>query len=162
MMKYFGCITLLAVATFTAWGSDWPQFRGADGQGHADASNLPIQWSKTQNIVWEQPIPGAGWSSPIILQQRVYLTTAVQAMGGGNQSLRVICLDTHTGKILWNTEAFSVAASGAHTKNSHASPTPVTDGSRIYAHFGHYGTAALDLKGQVVWRNTSLKYPSAH
>lgn len=121
-----------------------------------------MEWSATQNIVWQQPIPGAGWSSPIIHQQRLYLTTAVQPAGGGNQSLRMLCLDTHTGKILWSTEVFSTAASGAHSKNSHASPTPVTDGERIYVHFGHYGTAALDLNGKVVWRNASLKYSPVH
>jgi len=142
--------------------ADWPQFRGPDGQGHSPARDLPVEWSTNRNIAWQQSIPGSGWSSPIIYNQRLYLTTAVPKEGGGDQSLRVLCLDTHTGRMLWNTEVFSVAAVRGHTKNSHASPTPLTDGERLYVHFGQYGSAALDLKGRVLWRNTSLKYPPVH
>jgi outer membrane protein assembly factor BamB len=161
-MKYLGCIALFGVAAITANSADWPQFRGPDGQGHSNARQLPTEWSVTKNMAWRQPISGAGWSSPIIYRGRLYLTAAVQPAGAGNQSLRTLCLDTHTGKTLWSTEVFSSPATGAHSKNSHASPTAVTDGDKIYVHFGHYGTAALNLNGKVVWQNASLKYPSVH
>lgn len=159
-------ITWLAIVSslLNALGTraaDWPQFRGPGGQGHAEARQLPLEWSPTKNIAWAQEIPGAGWSSPIIYQQRIYLTTAVPAEGG-KQSLRGLCLDTHTGKIIWSTEVFSVTPVRGHQKNSHASATPITDGERLYVHFGSGGTAALDLNGKVLWRNTSLKYSPVH
>ena len=156
---------LLIFATFVSFSmraADWPQFRGPNGQGHADVRDLPTEWSLAQNIVWREEIPGGGWSSPIIQRGRIYLTTAVQSSSGGTLSLRVLCLDTHTGKTLWNTQVFSTSPVQGHQKNSHASPTPITDGDRIYAHFGPYGTAALGLNGQILWHNTSLKYSSVH
>lgn len=153
-----GALSWLAPAVHA---HDWPQFRGPDGQGHAEVKNLPTRWDTVQNVAWRQEIPGAGWSSPIFDQQQIYLTTAV-APAGGNQSLRALGLDAHTGKLIWSTEVFSVTPGTIHSKNSQASPTPVTDGQRLYVHFGPYGTAALDLRGKVLWRNTSLKYPPVH
>jgi outer membrane protein assembly factor BamB len=157
--------SLAAAAMFISLGihgADWAQFRGPDGQGRADVRDLPTEWSPSHNVVWREEIPGSGWSSPIIQRARLYLTTAVQPAGGGNLSLRALCLDTHTGKVIWSTEVFSVPPVQGHQKNSHASPTPIIDGNRLYVHFGPYGTAALDLNGKVVWRNTSLKYSSVH
>ncbi len=156
-------LAALVVLTATrAGGNDWPQFRGPGGQGHAEASRLPMIWSPNKNVVWKREIPGAGWSSPILQNGRVYLTTAVRPAEGGALSLRALCLEVPTGKTIWSTEVFSVTSVGAHQKNSHASPTPVTDGARLYVHFGQYGTAALDLNGKVAWRNTELKYPPVH
>ena len=159
-MKPFALFALGALFPLAATAADWPQFRGPDGQGSSNAGPVPVEWSTTKNIAWRQPISGAGWSSPIIHRDRLYLTTALAPAGGGDQSLRTLCLDTHTGKVLWDSEVFSAAPVAAHSKNSHASPTPVTDGDRIYVHFGPYGTAALDFKGNVLWRNTSLKFSS--
>jgi outer membrane protein assembly factor BamB len=161
-LNRFYLAVLPAFISLAAHGADWPQFRGPDGQGHADVRDLPREWSTMHNVTWREEIPGNGWSSPIIQNARIYLTTAVQSSNGGNLSLRALCLDTHTGKTLWNTEIFSTPAVQGHQKNSHASATPVTDGVRLYTHFGSYGTAALDLKGKVLWRNTSLKYSSVH
>lgn len=141
--------------------ADWPQFRGPDGQGHANVRHLPTEWSTVKNFTWRQEIPGQGWSSPIVQREQIFLTTAV-VVDGGNLSLRALSPDTHSGKILWSTEVFSVTPIQGHQKNSHASPTPVTDGERLYVHFGPYGTAALDLNGKVLWRNTTLKYPPVH
>ena len=155
-------VSALSWLAFAVHAHDWPQFRGPDGQGHAEVKNLPTRWDAVQNVAWRQEIPGAGWSSPILDQQKIYLTTAVAPAGGGNQSLRALCLDTHTGKTIWNAEVFSVTPVAGHSKNSQASPTPVTDGQRLYVHFGPYGTAALDLQGKILWRNTSLKFPPVH
>ncbi len=143
-----------------AIASDWPEFRGPNGQGHATAASLPIEWSSTKNIAWKKPIPGRGWSSPILVQGKIILTTAVP--DGNQQSLRVICLDQATGNRLWNVEVFRHATVRIHRKNSHASPTPLSDGERIYVHFGTHGTAALDFKGEVLWRNKELKYRPVH
>lgn len=156
---------ILSVASGVA--TDWPQFRGPTGQGLVEQGRLPVEWSTSKNVAWKQPIPGRGWSSPIIHDGRVYLTTAVSAGAGsrGDHLLQAICLDAKTGKIAWQREIFrqSAASSPAiHSKNSHASPTPVTDGQRLYVHFGHQGTAALDLNGKVLWKNTGLKYQPVH
>jgi outer membrane protein assembly factor BamB len=131
---------------------DWPEFRGPTGQGHAGNQNLPTHWSSTRNIAWKQTIPGRGWSSPIVSAGRIYLTTSVPAADSRNldQSLQALCLDSRTGKILWQREVIhqnQAMAVPVHSKNSHASPTPLVRDGRLYVHFGHQGTACLDLDG---------------
>jgi outer membrane protein assembly factor BamB len=159
-------LTFAAALTVSSAQSDsWPEFRGPTGQGVSAARNLPVEWSSTKNVAWKQTIPGKGWSSPVLVAGRIYLTSAVEAEAASTLSLRAICLESTTGKIRWNTE---VCASGAgqethiHNKNSHASPTPIVRADRIYVHFGPQGTACLDLDGKVVWRNTSIHYPPVH
>ena len=144
--------------------ADWPEFRGPTGQGTSTARNLPLRWGRdSKNIAWQQAVPGRGWSSPALQGGRLYLTAAVTPEGQGNPSLRALCLDAATGKILWDKEVFAhTGPTGIHSKNSHASPTPLVEGARLYAHFGHQGTACLDLDGQVLWRSTTLKYPPVH
>jgi outer membrane protein assembly factor BamB len=96
---------------------------------------------------------------------RVFLTTAVPVKGGKDQSLRALCLDAEKGTVFWETEVFLQDGSKApriHSKNSHASPTPLTDGKRLFVHFGHQGTACLDLAGKVLWRNRELRYAPVH
>ncbi|MSU20882.1 MAG: serine/threonine protein kinase [Pedosphaera sp.] len=154
----------LSVASL-ARTEDWPEFRGPTGQGHSTALNLPTEWSNTNNVAWKQPIPGQSWSSPIVHRGHIYLTAAVPVDGSFGYSLRALCLDAATGKLLWNEEAFgppSAKAPQIHSKNSHASPTPIVEGDRLYVHFGHLGTACLDLNGKVLWRNTSLNYEPVH
>jgi outer membrane protein assembly factor BamB len=157
-------IGLLASHRF-AHAEDWLEFRGPTGQGHYAGKNLPITWSKTQNVAWQQPLPGHGWSSPIVIQGRVYLTTALAIDGSEDRSLCALCLDASSGKLLWQTEVFrqdGASAPRIHPKNSHASPTPISDGKRLFVHFGHQGTACLDLDGNVLWRNTELRYAPVH
>jgi outer membrane protein assembly factor BamB len=142
---------------------DWPEFRGPDGQGISNARNVPVNWSSSSNIVWRAEIPGRGWSSPVLRRGRLYVTSAVMPAENGNPSLRALCLDAGNGKILWDTEVFvHTGSTYIHNKNSHASPTPLVEGDRLYVHFGHQGTACLDLDGKVLWRNTSLKYSPIH
>jgi outer membrane protein assembly factor BamB len=148
-----------------ARGDDWPEFRGPTGQGHYVGKPLPVEWSTTKNVVWKQPIPGTGWSSPVIWKGRIYLTSAVAVPGSKDLSLQAICVDAEKGKLLWQAEVFrpdAAASPRIHKKNSHASPTPLTDGKRLYVHFGHQGTAALDLDGKVLWRNQELGYAPVH
>ena len=145
---------------------NWPQFRGPDGQGHSSAVNLPTEWSDTKNALWQTPIPGEGWSSPVVWGGRIFLTTAVPSDEVKNQySLRTLCLAGDTGKVLWDVEVFKETPKTTqriHNKNSHASPTPVTDGKHLFVHFGAHGTACLTLDGKIVWRNRDLEYPMNH
>ncbi len=154
-------LTFLRVAAGT---TDWPEFRGPTGQGLSSATHLPIHWAADTNIVWQAALPGQGWSSPILVGTRLYLTTAVKDAGGA-LSLRVLCLEAADGKVRWDREVFRHSADalpGIHGKNGQASPTPVFRDGRIYAHFGHLGTAALDADGKIVWQQTGLKYVPVH
>jgi outer membrane protein assembly factor BamB len=163
----FGFVGLVSVAaTVVGWGADWYQFRGPTADGQAGAARLPVHWSRTENIVWRQEIPGKGWSSPVIAQGRIFLTTAVPQGNQGDHSLRALCLEAATGKVLWDVEVFhqdGASAPRIHPKNSHASPTPVVDDGQLFVHFGHMGTACLDTQtGRCLWRQQSLRYQPVH
>jgi outer membrane protein assembly factor BamB len=158
---------LVTAAAVVARSEDWPEFRGPTGQGLAQATALPVQWDLTQNVRWKVRVPGKGWSSPIVMQGRVFLTTAVPSGEDPprQQSLRALCLDAATGEILWNVEVFvKVMAPGEtiNAKNSFASPTPITDGKFVFVHFGSDGTACLNGDGKRVWTNDRLRYNSVH
>ncbi len=146
--------------------ADWLEFRGPDGTGHYKGAPLPTAWGPEKNVAWKTPIPGAGWSSPIALRGKLILTTAVStdAEEKPDYELRALCIDAATGKIDWNELVFveKAAAPRPHKKNSHASPTAVSDGERIFVHFGHIGTAALDLTGKVLWKNDKHPYSPVH
>lgn len=133
---------------------DWPEFRGPSGQGTSDERGLPLTWSETKNVRWKVAIPGSGWSSPVIQGDRIWLTTATE----DGKSLRAISVDRSTGAILQNIEVFRSKQNALkNKKNSHASPTPVLEGDRIYLHFGAQGTACLTQSGEIVWK-TRLEY----
>jgi outer membrane protein assembly factor BamB len=147
-----------------AWASEWPEFRGPTADGISTAKNVPTQWSATEHVAWKKAIPGEGWSSPVVVDGKIYLTTAV-GKDPEPISLRAMCVDASDGHVVWDTEVFKPDASVAReiqSKNSLASPTPIVSGDRVYVHFGHMGTAALDLAGNVVWRQSSVTYHPQH
>jgi outer membrane protein assembly factor BamB len=159
--------TTLLVSSILPLGvcaEDWSQFRGPEGQGHSSAVGLPTHWTATQNVRWKTPIPGKAWSSPIAFGNQIFLTTAVPA--GKTQSLHALCLEASTGKIAWDVTVFdSLVPSVArqiHAKNSHASPTPITDGEHVFVHFGAHGTACLTTEGTILWKTREIKYQPQH
>lgn len=155
------CVTLLAFVKVAA--AQWPEFRGPTGQGISSARHVPVDWSTNRNVAWKQALRGRGWSSPVLANGRIFLTSSVDKISRPGQSLRVSCRSAATGERLWMTEVFSNEAPYlGHRKNTAASPTPVVAGERIYAHFGELGTACLDLAGNVLWTNRSFSYPSRH
>jgi hypothetical protein len=144
---------VLSLTGLVLSAEDWPQFRGPTGQGHSSEQGLPLEWSETRNVVWKTPVPGRGWSSPVVADGRVWLTTATDTPG---TSLRLVGFDSSTGKESVNVEVFRVRPGPApNPKNSRASPTPIVEGDRVYVHFGQEGTAALSTTGQIVWRRCS-------
>ncbi|HEY1174009.1 MAG TPA: PQQ-binding-like beta-propeller repeat protein [Verrucomicrobiae bacterium] len=154
-------LVLCWLGTVSLQAADWAEFRGSN-HGHAEAKSLPLKWSATENVKWKIEVPGTGWSSPALFKDRIYLTSAITNDAGG-QSLHALCVDAKDGKIVWNTEVFRPQTSpGIHKKNSHASPTAVIEKDRVYVHFGHQGTACLDLKGKVIWKNDTIKYQPVH
>lgn len=166
-------LVALCLCQPTLAGDTWPQFRGPGSAGVAEEDpNLPEVWSATQNIAWKVPIPGRGWSSPIVWKDKIFITSAVQEgeaeepqkglyLGGerpapeNTHRWMVYCLEVNTGKILWEREAHKgVPAGPRHLKNSYASETPVTDGERVYAYFGNTGLFVYDLEGNPKWSKT--------
>ncbi len=157
-------------ASKTVVPANWPQFRGVDASGVADGQEPPLTWDgkEGKNILWKTPIPGLGHSCPVIWGDRVFLTTAV---GGNNEiktgnygdpssvnddsklAFQVICLDRHTGKILWAKTAFEgVPKIKRHLKGSHANCTVATDGKRVVACFGSEGLYCYDFEGKLLWQ----------
>ncbi len=155
---------------------DWPAFRGPSGTGHADGSPA-VRWSEDENVAWKRPIVGKGWSSPVILGDQIWLTTAIAEQASEEEkeqrlesttnsqpldvvrhlTMRAICLDTETGEIRHDVELMQKDhPEPIHVLNSFASPTPVLEPGRLYCHFGPNGTCCIDTdSGEVVWRNQS-------
>lgn len=152
-------LTIMSLVCSPLNAADWPQFRGPGGQGHSDATNLPLTWSETENVVWKVSVAGLGWSSPSIQGDQIWLTTAID----DGKSLHAIALDRATGKTIHDVVVFELADPGAvHSKNSHASPTPLIEDDRVYIHFGAHGTACLKTDGSVVWKTQELKHNHRH
>jgi len=164
-MKSIAATCILTLSAHSAIAEDWLEFRGPNGQGHTSA-DLPIEWSESKNIVWKVPVAGSGWSSPVVAGGVIYLTTSVGDGEGlkSAQSLRLIKLNAGDGKEIFNIELFQQRGGKGiriHKKNSHASPTPILEGDRIYVHFGPHGTACVNTNGKVLWKKV-LKYSPTH
>jgi len=142
------------MATLAEAGENWPQFRGPTCDGHSDARGLPRTWSETDHVVWKTPIPGRGWSSPVVWGEQVWLTTAT-ADGTVRSAL---CVDRRTGTIGHNVKLFELARpEEINSTNSYASSTSAIDAKRVYVHFGSCGTACLDrATGKTVWVRRDL------
>jgi outer membrane protein assembly factor BamB len=163
------CTTCLSAS---GRAEDWPQFRGAGGTGLTSERNLPHEWSPSKNVRWKVEIPGAGWSSPIVWGDKVFVTTAItdnqskpqpQPSKRDNPELehppnavyrwKVFCIDRSTGKVLWEKLALEAKPRiPTHPNNTYASETPVTDGKRVYAYFGMTGLFCYDFAGKLIWK----------
>jgi len=136
-------------------GDSWPQFRGPTGDGHADATGLPLTWSETENVTWKVSIHGRAWSSPVVSDGQVWLTTATE----DGLEMFAVCVDLGSGEVLHDLRVFTnrEITQEMHSLNSFASPTPVVEKGRVWVHFGVYGTACLDTaSGNVLWQRRDL------
>ncbi|MCA9123858.1 MAG: PQQ-like beta-propeller repeat protein [Planctomycetaceae bacterium] len=157
--------------------ADWTEFRGPGGQGFVGSANVPLTWSETEHVAWKTEIAGKAWSSPVVLGQQIWVTTAItneptpeqieqqfrdsgltkqqfeRRQVHGTLSLKAICIDRKDGRLVRDIELFEIDSPEAiHTANSYASPTPIIESDRVYCHFGSNGTACLDTtNGHVVW-----------
>jgi outer membrane protein assembly factor BamB len=178
-------LTLIFALAVTGLGSfarsasagNWPQWRGPDGSGISNEKNLPSEWSPTKNIKWKTPIDGRSHSSPIVWDNRVFLTTSIEgevvpgakavkhfdkdkeyvhpdSVGADRKhTFKVLCIDRDTGKILWQSTAWEgTPYDNRHRKSSYAASTPATDGKLVYAFFGTEGLYAYDFKGNLAWK----------
>ncbi|MEK6304566.1 MAG: PQQ-binding-like beta-propeller repeat protein [Acidobacteriota bacterium] len=160
--------------------TNWAQWRGPNGSGISTDKDLPTEWSDTKNVQWKTAIPGRGHSSPIIWGKRIFLTTSIEgpvvpgakavthirrgqvyrhpdSVGGDHSyTIKVLCLDRETGKVLWERTAYEgTVFDDRHRKNTFASATPVTDGKYVWALFDAEGLYCYDFEGKLVWK-TSL------
>ena len=176
-------ICLSAFWVFTPFGSEaaprhnWSQWRGPEGNGISPETNLPAEWSDTKNIKWKSPIPGRGHSSPVVWDNKIFLTTDIEgelvpgakavdhkdegkpfkhpdSVGADRKhSFRVLCIDRVTGKTLWERTAYEgTVYDDRHRKSSFASPTPTTDGTYVFAYFGTEGLFCYDFSGKLIWK----------
>jgi len=132
----------------------WNQFRGPAADGHSRSQNLPTSWSETENIRWKTPVPGKAWSSPVVANNLVWLSNATE----DGRRLSLVAVDAVTGEKRRDQTVFEVAEPMfCHPFNSYASPTPVTDGDRIWVHYGSAGTACIETaSGNVCWQRQDL------
>lgn len=141
-----------------SWAENWPGFRGPTGQGISWEKDVPTQWSQTSNILWKTRVPGNGWSSPIVFDDRVFVTTATDE----GASFRLVCIDRWTGNILWDKQVLQQEPGHKSPQNSYASSTPVTDGRRVYVLAYDGSFAAVSMEGDVIWTNRDFHYYSEH
>ncbi len=160
-------LVLLAASTGLS-AQDWPQFRGPTGQGLSNETGLPVVWSDTENVHWRTELPGPGHSSPVVAGDRIYLTAfrsdrrmpLARFFTAPRGQLVALALDKASGDILWERVIVEGELQDVHATNSPASPTPVTDGDRVYVFFGSVGLVCLDADGNELWRREFGEIPN--
>ena len=136
---------------------DWPWWRGPLRNGTAQADQLPpLKWSETENVLWKSPIPGRGHSSPTVVGEQLFLTTA------DDEAQYVLCFDVASGEQVWQREIHRGGfPTKSHEKSSHANSTIACDGQRIFVNFMRAGavyTTALSRSGEVIWQQRITDY----
>lgn len=158
---------LCAFPASRADDGDWACWRGPRGDGTSEGSP-PIEWSEEKNVRWRTLVPGVGLSSPIVHGARVFVTTAVptgkKRAGQVSAAFRepyeleeqeflVLAFARADGQELWRKRVHqAMPHEPTHPTNSYATPTPATDGTRVYCSFGSFGVYALSLTGEVLWQ----------
>lgn len=152
-------LALLLSAAFAAGtaalaGDNWPQYRGPNGDGISDATDVPTRWSESENVRWKVKVHDKGWSSPVVWGDRVWVTTATEK----GTAYFAVGLDRKTGAVVHDVRLFDEAGPKDISQyNSYASPTPAVEAGRLYAHFGSHGTACVDTAtGKPVWERRDL------
>src|SRR5688500_4858256 len=130
LLSLLACVASRAGAAETV-AEDWPGWRGPRGDGTSLETKLPTEWSDTENVAWKVAVPGKGHASPVVLGDKVFLTSALE----DRQTRVLICLDRRNGRKLWETAVLSAPLEGKHELNSYASATPATDGKHLYVSF---------------------------
>lgn len=142
-------LLLILVANCTA-AADWPAWRGAEGIGVSIETNLPVRWSTTENVRWRVALPEPGNSTPIVCNDRVFVTQAV----GSRRTL--MCFRRDNGELLWQQGTTTARAEPTHSTNPYCSASPATDGERVVASFASDGLFCYDHKGRELWKRTDL------
>ena len=144
----------VGVSVPAAQADDWPVWRGPNGNGVADPGQAPaLVWSSdSPHVIWKTPVPGRGNSTPIVIGSRIFLTSADESA----KVQSVLCFDRESGKPLWKSAVHQGGfPEKIHKKNTYATPTPASDGERVFAIFNNGGgifLTALDLEGKQLWQ----------
>lgn len=128
--------------------SNWPSWRGPNGDGSSPETNVPLQWSATENVRWKIELPEPGDSSPVVWGDKVLLTQAFEQTGGRT----VMCYDRRDGRLLWKSGTTWTQPERRYGRNPHCAASPVTDGERVIAFFGSAGLFCWDMDGKELWR----------
>ena len=149
MVFLFSLLLGMSLGSEVPGADDWPQFRGPEGNGQSPVKGLPLRWSEFSHVTWKTPIHDRGWSSPVVQDGQIWVTTATE----DGRQLYAVSVDLATGKLRHDLKLFDVAdPQFCHKFNSYASPTPVLEAGRVYVTFGSPGTACLDARtGKVLW-----------
>jgi outer membrane protein assembly factor BamB len=147
----FCCVAILSPGSTQA--GNWPHWRGPFHNGSADEKDLPVSFSKTENVLWTAPMPGPAGATPIIWGQRVFISSVDESAG----MLVALCLDRADGTLLWRREI--AAGISRDERSNYAAASPVTDGSLVYFFYGNGDLVAFDFAGTKVWaRNIQKEY----
>jgi len=151
---------ILATGQNVAPTEAWPHWRGPTADSVAPGKGLPTKWSPTENVAWKTAIPGWGTSTPIVWKDAVFVTTQVD-----DKKLYLLRVDASTGKVVWQKEVGEgtprrsgpVGVNRFHDEHNMASPSPVTDGTHVWVHFGNGDLACYDFDGKQVWAKNMTK-----
>lgn len=141
--------------------TDWNMWRGQNQTGRVEELTVPTEWSEDKNVSWKSPVPGTGHSSPIIIGDRVFLTSADEQ----SKSQFVLGFDRSNGEQLWSTQINQGDFSRKHPKNSFASATPACDGHLLFVTFVNHQrlqVAALDFDGAIIWETDAGEFQAEH
>ncbi len=143
-------VSLAFLVAASARAENWPQWRGPYYNGSTYETKLPVQWSKTENVAWVTPLPGASSATPAVWEDSVYVASPDE-----QKNLLLLCLDRQTGKVRWQ----KVVSSGDVQKgrNNMTAPSPAIDGKRVVVLFGTGDLAAYDFSGQELWKRNLAK-----
>ena len=149
-------VGVLLLVLEVARADNWPGWRGPNHQGISAEQKLPVTWSKSKNVRWKVPVPGAGVSNPVVWGDHIFLTSSD---GRLNDRLHVYAYARQDGKLLWHTRLFGTAPTDLYAPGGMAVPTPATDGKLVFVLFGTGDLAALDYDGKPVWiRSLAQEY----
>ena len=147
-MKIQGALLALLALSSQLLAANWPEWRGPSQNGETPETDLPLQWSATQNVKWKTPLPDIGNSTPIVWGNRIFVTQALEDQG----KRLLICFDRKDGQLLWQKGPVFPDKEPSHRTNPQASPSPVTDGQRVIAWFGSAGLFCYDMNGKELWK----------
>lgn len=152
------CIACGLAAAANCRAENWPQWRGARGDGISGEKNVPTKWSKTENVLWRLPLPGAAGATPVVWGDRIFLTSA----GADKTELLLMCVGTD-GKPLWQQTVARGSKDVRNDEGNYASPSPATDGKYVWAFFGTGDLACFTVDGKEVWKlNVQDRYGKFH
>jgi outer membrane protein assembly factor BamB len=149
----FGLLLLAGAPESVSPQDVWPQWRGPTHDSVSPTANLPTHWSQTENVVWKTPLPGRGNSTPAVWKDAIFVTAH------DGDRLLLLRIERATGKVVWQREVGKgtprlqgpPGVNRFHEENTMASPSPVTDGEHVWAHFGNGELACYDFDGRRVW-----------